>query len=745
MAKFLSVSTFLFFLLLASFFATGSYGQITVTPQPGTAMPGWKSLQGDGFRIQYPPAWTTTYTRGNVVLRLIKVPEARQDVFQENIELAVQEFGGLYMNLDQYADQLAAQISAPGTGVTQMERSRQYAAGTEYQRMVYMRTLNEVPLIQVVHVWLLQDKAYLLTYTGEAAGFGAYAGAGAQIMNSFKPYRDGNCLLNYAYLDRWYVVKWPALLLFTLLFLRMQWTEQGNKKILNAGSWLLIALTLLLCWIPNVLRCQLNPDEGQWLAQANSFYDDPGLWISYFLPREFSRILTILPLSLFTPFRYPLHYIDARFCAVLLWSLFALSYFFTLKLVFNRRVACIGTLALVWLVAFFTQKELVAYNSELPAIVLIGWATYLLFKVAGAHPEGGRSPALHTALLGIAIPAIPFAKEQALFLALLIEAIALFTLVKSGQKKGILLFLLSNALAAVVLVLPIFLFGHLDYVIEKLAIAQEYIKNGNYFNDRTWLEKMNLLWVIFKLNESGKLIFGGLTGALAYVMYTRKQQQSFKTIPFGFMAYAVLLLLVAAYAIYAPNNFFWHYVILALPAGAFLLGFGIDIVVASSGRVSKALTLAALLAVGIWAYRAEAPGYGLPNAYAYTCRGQRLNFMKFTKTIRGMAKPGDRLVIWGYNNTYYVETGLPPGARDLYIHFLNPSYKHRGSQLAYLNTDLQKFKPKFILELVGPDQMYTTSADLYAIRNFPSIAAMIQNEYYPAQIDGNEKLYIRKQ
>lgn len=745
MAKFPSVSTFLFFLVLASFFATGSYGQITVTPQPGTAMPGWKRLQQEDFSIQYPPTWTIASARGNTVFRLLNGPEVPKDVFQENIELAVQEFGGLSMNLDQYADQLAAQITSPAWGGKQLERSRQYVAGTEYQRMVYMRTLSGVPLIQVVHVWLPHDKAYLLVYTGEATRFDAYAGTVAPIMNSFVPVRESKGLLNYALLDGWYVVKWPAVLLFTFLFLWMQWTEKSKAKILNAGTCLLIVLTLLLCWIPNLLRYQLNPDEGQWLAQANSFYHDPGLWMSYFFPREYSRILTILPLSLFTPFRYPLHYVDARLCAVLLWSLFAFSYFFTLKLVFNRRVACIGTLALVWLIAFFTQEDLAAYNSELPAIVLIGWATYLLFKIVYAHAGGGRSISLEIILLGIAVPAIPFAKDQAIFIALFIESAALFAIYQRGQKKMLLLFLLSNVSAALVLIAPILLSNNLTNLITIVGIGQEYLKNGLFFIDRTWWEKMNAFWFILYKSELSKFIFAGITGAIAYLISTRRQQLAFTTIPFGFMAYAVLLLLVAAYAIYAPNNFFWHYVILALPAGAFLLGFGIDMLVTPGGRASKALTLSALLAVGIWALRAEAPGYGLPNSYAYNGRGQRLNFLKFSKAIRGMAKPGDRLVIWGWNNAYYVETGLLPGARDLYIQFLNPSYKARGSQLANFRTDLQKFKPKFILELVGADQFYTTSVDLYALRNFPDIAAMVQREYDPPCIDGNEKLYIRKQ
>jgi NADH:ubiquinone oxidoreductase subunit 6 (subunit J) len=135
------------------------------------------------------------------------------------------------------------------------------------------------------------------------------------------------CWLNREVLDGHYLA-WMALhvavcSVFIAVILRLDRlaVRQDLPRSLNVVLFAFLYLFLVCLWLPNFPRNELNPDESQWIAQANNLAANPRLWIHYFLPVNLTRILTIFPLI---PANIlaggNIEYDGARLVAIAMWS-----------------------------------------------------------------------------------------------------------------------------------------------------------------------------------------------------------------------------------------------------------------------------------------------------------------------------------------------------------------------------------------------------------------------------------------
>jgi len=330
------------------------------------------------------------------------------------------------------------------------------------------------------------------------------------------------CWLSLSHLENWYIIKLIVLPLFT--FLVIKWINNEGLEI-KWGKlryflfFFLFFVTILLCWIPNILRFELNPDESQWVAQANNFYHNPKLWIKYFWPREFSRILTIIPLSIASFINYPIKWIDARIFSVILWSLIVLVNFFTIKLLFKKNVATYASIIITWIISLMIQPDNVAYNSELPSVFLIVLVVHLLITFRFRNDLSKLHRKQIVFLLGLSIPCLPFVKEQNFYIAIFLELLFLLSLIKIREFKFLTIFLLLNMVVFVLIILPLFLESNLEYFINQVSIARNYYSKGLLSTQVTFLEKFKLFFDVLVSTEISKLFFISLIKKKRIVVY----------------------------------------------------------------------------------------------------------------------------------------------------------------------------------------------------------------------------------
>jgi hypothetical protein len=107
------------------------------------------------------------------------------------------------------------------------------------------------------------------------------------------------------------------------------------------------------------------------------------------------------------------------------------------------------------------------------------------------------------------------------------------------------------------------------------------------------------------------------------------------------------------------------------------------------------------------------------------------------------AQPDDRLVVWGWQNRYHVDTQLPQGTsentsfRSMYEHSLRQAYREK-----YVY-DIQRSQPIFFLDATGPNSLFMSDRGRYRFENFPPLADYIAHHYTLLGAVDHVRIYLR--
>lgn len=174
----------LLFSIIISFNSLGQIAQKTAEPGIEDA---WKSIEENGYSIQYPGSWDVDKSGAmGMSFMILSKQTTPQDQFRENVNLIIQDLTGQNINLEKFVELSQDQIKVMFVNLNILENKRMNSGGKEYQRVVYSGDLNQFKFTFQQYCWVVQDKAYILTLTCEAGQFDAYHETGDKIMNSFR-------------------------------------------------------------------------------------------------------------------------------------------------------------------------------------------------------------------------------------------------------------------------------------------------------------------------------------------------------------------------------------------------------------------------------------------------------------------------------------------------------------------------------------------------------------------------------
>lgn len=155
------------------------------TTQITPATKDWNVLDNPDFSIRYPKDWVLDESKQMGTTFFLFAPlDTGKDNFRENINLLIQDLGGMKMNMDQYVAISEKQLTQLITDGKLLESKRQNN-DPEHHMMVYTGKQGQFDLKFSAHFWIVNSKAYVLTFTGETTHFDAYNEAAQTIMNSF--------------------------------------------------------------------------------------------------------------------------------------------------------------------------------------------------------------------------------------------------------------------------------------------------------------------------------------------------------------------------------------------------------------------------------------------------------------------------------------------------------------------------------------------------------------------------------
>lgn len=139
---------------------------------------------GKNYEILYPASWTKQ-EKSNVIFFLSpKVNE--KDMFQENVNLMLQDLSQQPMSLEQYTELTKKQITDNlGTSAIVSIKSTTLA-GQQAKEFVYNMDYQGRKLKMKQYWFIKGNVAYLFTYTAEPLEFNKYERTATEMIQSFK-------------------------------------------------------------------------------------------------------------------------------------------------------------------------------------------------------------------------------------------------------------------------------------------------------------------------------------------------------------------------------------------------------------------------------------------------------------------------------------------------------------------------------------------------------------------------------
>jgi hypothetical protein len=157
----------------------------TPAAPPAAGLPTYDSPDY-GIRIKYPADWTKQEQVMGMVVAFLAPRESGSDVFQENVNIIVQDLSDQPMTLAEYTELSIAQIEQFITDASILDSSAVTLAGIPGHKVVLTGRQGQYDL-KWMQVWTVQNnKAYVISYTAEISKYSTFLGTAQEMIDSFE-------------------------------------------------------------------------------------------------------------------------------------------------------------------------------------------------------------------------------------------------------------------------------------------------------------------------------------------------------------------------------------------------------------------------------------------------------------------------------------------------------------------------------------------------------------------------------
>jgi hypothetical protein len=500
----------------------------------------------------------------------------------------------------------------------------------------------------------------------------------------------------------------------------------------------LLLLTIMVAYAPALDRREelLNPDESQLIAGALTLRGHFAPWLSVDLST--AGPVSVLPLLL-----TPANYVSARWLAALLVAAAVVFCWLALTSTGDDALTRVAALPVATFFAFMQDTELFQYSTEHVAALLLAIAVWLwMSATAGGENPLKRGPALG---LGVCVGAAVMAKLQsapgAAWLALAPGGLALLDSRLAWSRRLTVFACLMAGTACV----PVF------FIVLAAAqgalpdLVQSYVLNNLHYVGSMKHERTGILGyqpaVVWGLNYLLKPV--GIL-MLACLAAGRKFSGAERRI--AIVSLGLLVASIAAVALPGlGSRHYWFFVL-----GPVVLAFGS--VACPAWRCLRA-RLPGSAARQRWVIAGLVPLLlCLPVAHRLrTNRDEALaGVLTQIPTVVGagqklheLARPGDKLTVWGWRSELYVYSGLPQGTREAHTEWLIEAIPLRDYYRQRFLGDFMRVQPRFFADAVGTGSFTYPDRAKAGHETFAALRELINRDYdYIGEID-TVRIYTR--
>lgn len=499
-----------------------------------------------------------------------------------------------------------------------------------------------------------------------------------------------------------------------------------------------------------------DPDESQMIAGASTLRHDPVFWRS--VDGLTHGPLDQWPLLLALFVRGRLDFTTARTVSTLLLWISLVSVWLIFRHLYQASVAGLLVLPLLAVHAFTHAWSFVAYCSEHVPDTLLAVACWLL--LTAWRPCGAGPPSLGRLFAaGVFLGAVPFAKLQAVPVAAIAVVGGDWFVLASGtpnwrSRYRALVALLGGAVTVPLIIVSTVLASGVwseffrGYILNNI----QQVGANKFPPDRSfaWTEGprtlVDLGGSIFGFNEFFLwLVAFGVCGLLFAWWFTRWHRR--------WAAFAILMLLAAAFAAIARGRPYLHYLQLIIFPTAFFAGVivgallqAVDrraFITAVPRRLMRSVVLVAFLSCGLvpqiwWRVREPQPFIG-----QFAATHGELAQSEVSREILRHATPGERLGMWGWMPVFWVETGLIQATRDGNCSYQIEPHQQRNYYRERFLHDFLVTQPPVFVDAVGPGNFVYEDRAESAHETFPELREYITDNYRLVRDVEGTRIYVR--
>lgn len=514
-----------------------------------------------------------------------------------------------------------------------------------------------------------------------------------------------------------------------------------NKEYWKNNEWLFILFSTLLFFVVRIndfLPRITSLDESQWIVCAQSIEDDFWNWLENFYYNDFTRILTILPLYGLGKITGQITCLESTFLVNLFLSIFLFLQYCIVRIISpNKDVAIFGYSFFLVVLALGCQMDFFVYNSEMPAITLISFVLLLLAKIYFSDKPSN----LLIFLIGFSASMIPFAKEQAILIALFLFFSAFSLLVNVKKVKGILYLTLGGILGSSFFLIPLFIYNDWKEMVSIFQIDAEYASQG-FSPAANEVKKFISIEIIINWMKqvfNPVLIFPVAVFVIMVFLSLFKigglKTQIGKWVIFYFSFFLVVLL-----SILPPKNFgLLHYTIFLFPIAFMAISWAIERLILNKRALILFMVFSFFTDVFPSSRRSIFSVKGYKEVSVQMEKAHYYNALKFRTS------PGQRLLIWGFGQNVYTPLGLKRSSGYLYPQFAFGESESAHIVRSRFINDIIKQQPDVILEIIGEKAVGFHDTSMYSIKNgHPEMYQIVKKSYTKDYDNDGLVVWIRK-
>jgi hypothetical protein len=534
------------------------------------------------------------------------------------------------------------------------------------------------------------------------------------------------------------IVSFGLLALLAILVIRPAAMNKAGR--LGAPFFVLVlcAFVVLARWPGLFYPRGFNPDEDQLVAAARALVLDP----VFFRAAEAgsSGPLNVYPLlTSLVAGAWPTLF-SARLVGVGVICVALVAVYFAGRAVFSEPVARFGAVLPGVFFGLTNFWDFTHYTSEhVPmALLAVGWALSAWAVFREGLPFQRR--VIIACFAACAFSMVPFAKLQASLAAVGAAAILVVGIfVQGGSLRERLVGV--GIVCAAGLVIPVGLVGFFAANGALEYFWMSYIQNalayqGSGYRGVSAMKMLGMILFAKPPMRPDDFLWFSLGWAILMLMgvlaLAGARHRSAPWRLWAFLAYALVLLGLAFLTVTSPQRNYPHY-LLFLPVVMGLVVVALLGVLAGklglTRQLTGALAMGVIFLIGVgpmviarfqspnsWAGLAEKWAEEKPGAIA-------------TRILEASGGEG-RLCVWGYNPTYYSETGMVQATRLSTSGGLIGNHPLRSFFLVTYLHDLTKNKPSVFVDAVAPDQfVIMTSREEHGHEVVPEVREFVAAHY----------------